>query len=519
MEVPAGTMSDESDPEFIPEDNEFGTADDGPAERGEDGHGDTEEAKFMEDAGEPRRGKGKGKGRGGRRGRPSVTKGWRICAACAKHCAPETMGVGSRFCLKDKPAVQNLANAAASQGKKEWWASVLEDPLKLRKVVFAYHARCPTPAKGAKRPVFKILQYEQEVKQEESMMFDSVKEMMHVISFVHHMAKPKNGGLMEQAARDLFAQLMSQPKAIVDQKGPAENCRARVAIHVKDLVIDRSASIRSRGFKAKDAENKKATDGDALKLRHRLQKESAWAGGVPAEDFCEQAAESMARSSRTGAKMFSEDGKGALCIDDLADFDTEEEVEEEGDQEADDDNDDGEEATGDKSKSKRGAAAVEPEKTGGMKSKRTPWFNRDEKVAAAITEFRHWGNSMRSSLQEVKNDLETLDKASQASEDIRAAVEMEHTMAVTRQSAVSLVLGHRVLYASETTPGTLSVQSPLLCKVMTFNLGSHQYPPRMHAPDIIIGPRVGVKPSDTERSISHRVAGLAGGEGGKAREG
>lgn len=78
-------MSDESDPEFIPEDNEFGTADDGPAERGEDGRGDTEEAKSMEDADEPRRGKGKGKGRGGRRGRPSVTKGWRICAACAKH--------------------------------------------------------------------------------------------------------------------------------------------------------------------------------------------------------------------------------------------------------------------------------------------------------------------------------------------------------------------------------------------------------------------------------------------------
>jgi len=100
--------------------------------------------------GAPRKG-----GRGG--GRPSVRKGWRICSGCNKQLPPEQFGSGSKYCLKDKPAVQNLTNVANAQGETEWWQSVLQAPLQLRKALARYHDRCPK-VPGKARPSFQFVQ-------------------------------------------------------------------------------------------------------------------------------------------------------------------------------------------------------------------------------------------------------------------------------------------------------------------------------------------------------------------------
>ena len=72
------------------------------------------------------------------RGKYNKTKGGKKqCRACQKWMPLDKFPLGSADCEVDKPAVQNLRAAAIAQDKKDEFDKILNDPVRLPKLVAA----------------------------------------------------------------------------------------------------------------------------------------------------------------------------------------------------------------------------------------------------------------------------------------------------------------------------------------------------------------------------------------------
>lgn len=113
----------------------------------------------------------------------------------------------------------------------------------------AYNVRVSPEVCGNNRNkenAFCIAQYQEEVKQSEAIISDGVFEMMNVAAYVHFAQKPKNGGFDADEARGRWELECKKPDAVCDTLGPTAKLARRVAIKVKDLVIQRDMTERSR---------------------------------------------------------------------------------------------------------------------------------------------------------------------------------------------------------------------------------------------------------------------------------
>jgi len=179
------------------------------------------------------------------------------------------MGTGSKYCKVDAPVVQNLMNCAKAEGKLDWLQDTIRNLPKLRKLVRAYHTRCPPPPKGKKRAAFKVIQYIEEVQKEESVIKDSVNEMMHIAKFCDHTEKKEKGSSDDEESQAYFTRLCDAPKPITDEEGPDPKKMKRVAVKIEVLAIERNSTTRLRSLQVKDAEVKKVDDEGMAKARHK----------------------------------------------------------------------------------------------------------------------------------------------------------------------------------------------------------------------------------------------------------
>jgi hypothetical protein len=122
----------------------------------------------------------------------SKTKdGKKYCRACGKHLPIGSFPEGSANCTNDKPAIQNLKTAAKNQGESAWFDETYGDEGKLQRAVSAYHRRCPKIVEGRRATKFKILRHIEEIRVEEQLLFDGVKQMMNEREFIVWMGKAK----------------------------------------------------------------------------------------------------------------------------------------------------------------------------------------------------------------------------------------------------------------------------------------------------------------------------------------
>ena len=87
------------------------------------------------------------------------------------------------------------------------------------KIVQWYDSQCPK-VQGKKRGGFTQLQYQEYLRQEQSLLMDSVGEMMSELHFVTWMAKPKNGCMDPMAASALWNEKRLPPCALTDELDP-----------------------------------------------------------------------------------------------------------------------------------------------------------------------------------------------------------------------------------------------------------------------------------------------------------
>ena len=76
---------------------------------------------------------------------------------------------------------------------------------------------------------------------------DREGDMMDMRTYIHWMAKPKNGALEHQVAERKWHELCQAPGAIIDFKGPEERLRQRVWVHKKGKIVFRDQDRVSRG--------------------------------------------------------------------------------------------------------------------------------------------------------------------------------------------------------------------------------------------------------------------------------
>lgn len=199
------------------------------------------------------------KGAAAKRGNYGSKKnGMKFCSACGKWKKLAEFPQGSNKCYDDKKAVQNLAVAAKAQNEELWWAQVMADDKMLQRVVKNYHLQCAPidGKKGKKRATFHIAKWVEEIRQEQQVLTDGVYELMDLRTYIHYMAKPKNGALEAVQSTSKWEAAFLLPEAISDSLGPCDMYRRRVGIKVKDLVTIRHAEISSRGLQTQDKEKK-----------------------------------------------------------------------------------------------------------------------------------------------------------------------------------------------------------------------------------------------------------------------
>jgi hypothetical protein len=205
--------------------------------------------------------------------RRKTINGKKFCNPCGKWLPMDTFPVGSAHCAEDKKVCQNLKNAAIAQKQVSWWDNVLTDPDSLRKAVRAYKARCPPAVAKKKRSTFVVMQYLEEVRQEQSLIMDGVMQMMDERHFVYWMGKAKNGSLDPREAAALWQEKYDAPKAIKDSLGPNSKYQNRVAVKKADMLKFRDATIRAQVYQVKDKENRKAGQADIDKAEAQLGKD------------------------------------------------------------------------------------------------------------------------------------------------------------------------------------------------------------------------------------------------------
>jgi hypothetical protein len=151
--------------------------------------------------------------------RGKVVDGKKWCKGCVKWLAVESFPPGSAHCAEDRKVLQNLRNAAKSQGKTDWYEKITTSTEEaLCKVIQSYKNRVKAK-EGKVRAAgpFPILQYIEEVAQETAIILDGVYEMMHQQHYVAFAGKAKNGSIDPQEAAERWTKLFDAPDAMTDR--------------------------------------------------------------------------------------------------------------------------------------------------------------------------------------------------------------------------------------------------------------------------------------------------------------
>ena len=367
----------------------------------------------------------------------NVKAGKKFCPACSRWLPIEEFPTGSGQCGTDRKVMQNLRNAAVAQDQVAWWEDTVKDPEKLKHAVQAYKDTLPAP--GKKRKQFVIVQYIEERRNESSVLLDGIQEMMDERHFMVWMAKPKNGCKDALEASAEWHKKCAAPGAIIDYKGPCEKYRKRVAIQVKDLVINRDAHIRSQGYVVKDKEVKKGDQAAIDKAEARLFKEQEFTASS-ARNKQDLAASMVAAAASSKDGAFSSDGKGAAGVGSLKDFiDSTKESQEQDEEEEDEDSKNSSPtkpgSTGASSTSKRKGKGEEESEKPGKKNK--TWFDRDGAVTSAVKAHTTW---LKNTATTITSTLENLQAAlDQVTDDIQDEVKNEQRLAKNRLYALKLI--------------------------------------------------------------------------------
>lgn len=361
--------------------------------------------------------------------------GKKQCRACQKWLPMDKFPIGSADCEVDKPAIQNLRAAAVAQDKKDKFDKILTDPVRLPKLVAAFHERCPRQGKK-RRERFALTQWFEDHRQESNVLTDGIYEMMDEKMFICQMAKPKHGALDHEDAKKEFAALVAAPKTITDLKGRDPKKPQRCAIKVKDTITVRDASITSRGYRTCEQEVKKPDEEAVAAQKNRLARGSAPEGFG---DGRLEAAQQMMQGRSAGGKdeemsAFGNVGRGSVDVGNVHElFDGVEQAmkgEVKNDDDATSSDADGEK----ESKSKSGASS------NASLSKKTAWFNADEKIGAAIKSYDSWIATTRAECHKVLKSMD--DCRAQVEPELHSVCAGELKIVETRRNGLKLVVAN-----------------------------------------------------------------------------
>ena len=296
------------------------------------------------------------------------------------------------------------------------------DPNKLFPVLRAYHAKAGTEQGGrAKRNVWSVAVYKEEVRQQQATLVDGVFEMMCKRTYRAWAAKPKNGSKDTETADAEWKCLRAKPGALVDERGADPQFKSRVGVRVKDLVTYRDAVLREKIAESREREKRNASQKDFDELEHRLQTESGFkgSGALTPEEMAAVMISSRAASSALGAGDSANTAAAIASalvgkVKELAPAQDQQKLE--GEEEA--GNEDGE--------GESNADGASPGKKGQAKPK-TPqvkeWFGRDEAVMSQVRKFREYSTKLNSDMRamrtrccEVLTDIPTWHKVAVADE-------------------------------------------------------------------------------------------------------
>ena len=227
-------------------------------------------------------GAGRGRGRGGRtradaadeEGADSSSKGKKgsllMCTDCQEFKGLHEFKPGSSICFV--PCTRfatNFYQACRAQNQEDYYKEVKADPKAWKKMKAWYMKNCFSTT-GKAKP-FKILSYQQGVRNEQAQLRDGVWEMLHLAAFQHWAGKPKNcppRGLTFQEAEVRFKELWDLPETIFDYEGPNKEYEKRVAVKVRSLIIDRDETARTKSYMLTDGP-KKNPNQDAIDAAYR----------------------------------------------------------------------------------------------------------------------------------------------------------------------------------------------------------------------------------------------------------
>jgi len=136
-------------------------------------------------------------------------------------------------------ALDNVRAAAGKQNELDWFTEQCASPSLKMKLVNAYVRMCGVPQKAKKPKPFPLMQYQSQLRVQQSQLRDGISETMHEVAFSEFAKKPKNfppRGLDVDSAKAEFEARCKDPASIVDFDGPSEKYRMRLGVKTKTAV-------------------------------------------------------------------------------------------------------------------------------------------------------------------------------------------------------------------------------------------------------------------------------------------
>ncbi|CAK0873509.1 unnamed protein product, partial [Prorocentrum cordatum] len=200
----------------------------------------------------------------------------RVFRTCAE-AKPKTSFVSQRNDCEDcRLPLNNLRNMTlrfSSEENVTWFNEYVADPDNRLKLTAQCNLRCPPNTEITNGPhgAFPLMQYRKELQMEKAIIKDGIYEMMSEIAFQHWAGKPKNGGLGPAEASAKWRERYDKPGAVTDLLGENPKYAQRVAIKVKDLLVDRLAKRELEAASFLDKQVTNATEEDQKKALNRLE--------------------------------------------------------------------------------------------------------------------------------------------------------------------------------------------------------------------------------------------------------
>ena len=333
-------------------------------------------------------------------------KGEKLCRGCGQHLPLTQFPAGKALCHRDQAAWRNIQGLAKSQAQEGWLEEQQSDPKLFRELIANYHRVCGCEGRRNKRNAFSIVSYQETQKRYNGILLDEEFELMHYDKYVTWAGDRQNEGLSPSEASARWKELLSEPEAVTDMKGPKRS-PLRLAIRVRDVLRKRQGSESSKSVTAASQGKKKATQEDINKELARLSRpESVLDRDMAGADLASQFLASAAAAASSGQSLtFSADHQSQALVGDVKSLivlddkpvktaaDTGGKGSQEG-SDHDDDEDDKDTAKASSSKGSDNSAGV--------------WWGRDEKIMSELRTHAKWVADTRQSLNSAIQSLQAI---------------------------------------------------------------------------------------------------------------